>query len=407
MTAHFLKGAGDSPDADFLPPVAVPEFPATALADGDLILPAAFPAVLDAGQIQEIRAALEACRFSELALSEIAQLGSQAEMALHGTLGRFLDRIEKNQHPRIFRLVEELREAVDQEALPELAERILHGRPGVMERLVGVFSRKALREAVDRGREEVRQLLASRSRTLCDRIAGMERELRQEQQRLETEIRALEELGKHYRQHFVAFAQTCVFLASLLARARLELQQEEAASPRDPMDLQALRDKVLALESRALAVEGAMSRLPADQLLIRQLQGAGLSTLQETSGTAAARFASIKMTLLTIHAALATQGVQRLAQQGAELDRNLQEVRSRLMRDVAGRAAFAPGENRLAQAQQLSAIVEETRALVALADQAREGNARKFQEARETFARARADIARLGLAVRPDRALSL
>ena len=53
------------------------------------------------------------------------------------------------------------------------------------------------------------------------------------------------------------------------------------------------------------------------------LENAGLSTLQETMTTAAGRFASIKMTLLTIHGALVTQGVQRLAEQGAALDANL------------------------------------------------------------------------------------
>jgi uncharacterized protein YPO0396 len=140
--------------------------------------------------------------------------------------------------------------------------------------------------------------------------------------------------------------------------------------------------------------------------VIRQLQNAGISTLQETTTTAASRFASIKMTLLTIHGALVTQGVQKLAQQGADLDANLLAVRSALMKDVVGKAASAPGENRLAQAQQLKAIVDDTRALVDVVEQARQKNQQMFEQARGMFAEARQEMMRLGQTIRPDTPLS-
>ena len=184
---------------------------------------------------------------------------------------------------------------------------------------------------------------------------------------------------------------------------------EQATDPNNPVqkaELDDLYDKFQALESRALALEGTLSRLPADQLVIRQLQNAGITTLQETSTTAASRFASIKMTLLTIHGALVTKGVQQLADQGAALDANLATVRATLMRDVVTRAANAPGDNRLAQAEQLRGIVSETTALVDIIEQARMGNVQKFGQARQMFAQARQEMLALGQQIRPDRQLS-
>eukprot|EP01034_Spumella_vulgaris_P041182 gene41182-50977_t len=69
--------------------------------------------------------------------------------------------------------------------------------------------------------------------------------------------------------------------------------------------------------------------------------------------------------------ALVTQSVQQLADQGAALDQNLAGVRSALMKDVVTKAANAPGDNRLAQAQQLQAIVADTAQLAGVKHGAR------------------------------------
>ena len=108
------------------------------------------------------------------------------------------------------------------------------------------------------------------------------------------------------------------------------------------------------------------------------------------------------MTLLTLHGALVTQSVQQLADQGAALDQNLAGVRSALMKDVVTKAANAPGDNRLAQAQQLQAIVADTAQLVGVVEQARADNQQKFAQAREMFAQARQDMLAVGQQLRPD-----
>ena len=371
-----------------------------------LVLPAHFPLALSAEQQSRVLAELDGVSLAALSLSDIPKLGSEVEQQLHRVLGQFMERIEKAEQPRIFKLVEQLGQAIEQEKLGELADRILNAQPTLMERVMGLFNRQALSRAMSRAYEEVRMLASGKSKKLSDLIARMEQDLQREQTRLQGEIQNLEALKLQYQSQFESFALAVALLSTLLARARAELTAMQARPGHDAMTLAQSQDKLQALESRCLAIEGLLTRLPSDQLVIRQLQNAGITTLQETTTTAAARFASIKMTLLTIHGALVTQGVQRLAQQGAHLDDNLLAVRSKLMREVTQTAAQAPGENRLAQARQLQAIVADSQALVALVEQSRERNAQSFEQARTLFAQARQDMIQVGMVVRPDQALA-
>ena len=389
-----------APTSLFTPPPAA-VLPEAAPASGELALPADFPLRLTPEQVQQVKAELVGRSLAGTSLLDIAKLGSEAEVALHRTLGGFLDKIEKGEQPKIFTLVSRLGEAVDEQRLPALAEEILNARPTFMERVAGMFSKKALAKAMQRAFEEIRLRAAGKTKTLNDVLKAMETELADEQRRLEGELRTQEQLKESYREHFRQFGVVVAFMLAWLAQSREEVARV-AAQGADATELRALNEKLQALESRTLALEGTLTRLPADQLTVRMLENAGIATLQETMTTASSRFASIKMTLLTIHGTLVTQGVQRLAEQGAALDANLLAVRSALMKDVVGKAANAPGDNRLAQAEGLKKIVAETRELVAIVDRAAEENKKKFQAAREIGAQARRELAEIGAAIRPD-----
>jgi hypothetical protein len=393
-----------APTSLFTPPPAA-VLPEAAPASGELALPADFPLRLTPEQVQQVRAELTGRSLAGTSLLDIAKLGSEAEVALHRTLGGFLDRIEKGEQPRIFTLVSRLGEAVDEQRLPALAEEILNAKPTFMERVAGMFSKKALAKAMQRAFEEIRLRAAGKTKTLNDVLKAMETELADEQRRLEGELRTQEQLKESYREHFRQFGVVVAFMLAWLAQSRDEVARM-AAQGADATELRALNEKLQVLESRTLALEGTLTRLPADQLTVRMLENAGIATLQETMTTASSRFASIKMTLLTIHGTLVTQGVQRLAEQGAALDANLLAVRSALMKDVVGKAANAPGDNRLAQAEGLKKIVADTRELVAIVDRAAEENKKKFQAAHEITAQARRELAELGAAIRPDLPLS-
>ena len=372
-------------------------------------LPAHFPVTLREDQMQLAQQNLAQVDFLTLPTREIVTLGGDVETALHRTLDGFLSRIEQGNNPQIFKLIANLKEAVDKEDLPALAQRILNPEPTLLSRIGSLFNKAAAAKALAEVWEETRRIALGKTKTLVDVVQKMDSELRQEQHKLDTEIRALEQLKESYRDRYSDFVVVVAFLSLLLARAREQVAQaEQSAQPGNPQDtahVTELKDKLQALESRALALEGTLSRLPADQLVIRQLQNAAIATLQETTTTASSRFASIKMTLLTLHGALVTQSVQQLADQGAALDQNLAGVRSALMKDVVTKAANAPGDNRLAQAQQLQAIVADTAQLVGVVEQARADNQQKFAQAREMFAQARQDMLAVGQQLRPDQAL--
>ena len=383
------------------PNALVATSPASLATNPQLSLPQNFPLALSPQQQDSLLARVDAFKFAEISQHDIAALGVEPELALNRTLDGFLSRIDKATSPQLFTLVASLNQHVQDENLPELANRILNARPSLLARILGIFNPKSLRQAANRAYEEAARIASGRSKALSDLIGTMETRLRVEMTRLNEELRHLDTVKAEYRKSFVAFAEDAVFLNSVLAKARIEVAAMEPELAGDPQRGHDVRDKLQSLESRALAVEATLTKLPADQLVIRQLQNAGVATLQELATTMASRFASIKMTLLTIHGARMVQDLQRLGQQGADLDRNLNHVRSQLMKDVVDTAATAPGNNRLAQAQQLQSVVADTQNLVALVDASRDTNQRKFDEARALMAQARQDMLSLGRQMNP------
>ena len=101
------------------------------------------------------------------------------------------------------------------------------------------------------------------------------------------------------------------------------------------------------------------------------------------------------MTLLSIHGAFAVRSVQQIAGRQAKLDRQLTELRGRALKDVAVTAAIAPGDNRVAQAQQIETIIATTKEIHGLVEVARKTTDEKFEIARRKFADARRELATL------------
>ena len=85
-----------------------------------------------------------------------------------------------------------------------------------------------------------------------------------------------------------------------------------------------------------------------------------------------------------------------LASAGAALDANLLGVRSTLLKETVQVAANAPGDNRIAQAEQLKSVVADTAALMAVVEQARGNNQQKFAQARQLFTEASRELISLG-----------
>lgn len=354
--------------------------------------------VLRPEQEPKARQALQTIDFESMPSGEVIRIGLDAEQALQRTLDGFLARLDKKSATQVFALFDRLEKGVDDAKLPEILDRIENGeKPGLLGSLFGKLRGKDVQDMASELMEEIGDMVAGRTRTLADELGKLETELSAEMQRLFSELQQLDILKKSYAEHFGDFTVAAAVSRALLENAKTEVAAAEATSnPADVVEqgrLSELRDKLRLLESRALALEGTYTRLPADQMVIQQIEQAGIATLQETATTVASRFASIKMTLLSIHGAFAVKSVQQMAGRQEKLDRQLTEIRGRALKDVAVTAATAPGDNRLAQAQQIEQIIATTKEIHGLVATARKSTEEKFDQARQKLAAARQDLA--------------
>ncbi len=346
--------------------------------------------------------ALAALDFAAMPPGDIIKIGLDAETGLHKTLDGFLARLDKKTASAVFALFGRLEQGVDDAKLPEILDLVQNGeKPGILKSLWAKITGKDPEKLIQDILDQVGEIVSSRTKTLADEMGELEGALRDEMQKLFAELQSLETLKQSYGAHFADFTLDAAVARAFLEKAKSYVEAEAVRARQNPGDVvaqarvQELRDKLRLLESRALALEGTYTRLPADQMVIQQIEQAGITTLQETATTVAARFASIKMTLLSIHGAFAVKGVQQLAARQARLDKQLTDIRGRALKDVAVSAAQAPGENRLAQAEQIAQVIATTKEIHGLVEAAKKKTEEQFAVAREKFAAARAEFANL------------
>ena len=356
--------------------------------------------VLQPQQVPQAEQILAALDFAAIPSGDIIKIGLGAEQSLQKTLDGFLARLDKKTASKVFALFGRLEKGVDDAKLPEILEKIQKGEdPGFFSGLFAKVTGRKPEEAFSEFMQEVGELISSRTRTLADEMGRLEGELSKEMKTLFGELQALESLKQSYGMHFASFTVDAAVARAFLEKARQYVsQQTTAANPADvsaQARLRELTDKLRLLESRALALEGTYTRLPADQMVIQQIEAAGIATLQETATTVSSRFASIKMTLLALHGAFAVKSVQQIAQRQARLDQQLTQLRGQATKDVAVAAAKAPGDNRVAQAQQIATIITQTREIHDLVETAKQETEAKFETARQMFEQSRADLVAL------------
>lgn len=356
--------------------------------------------VLKPEQLPEAARALAALDFAAMPSGDVIKIGLDAETSLQRTLDGFLARLDRNTAAKVFDLFGRLEKGVDDAKLPEILERVQKGaKPGLLDAILGRLRGKGRDQLQQELLAEIGDLVAGRTRTLADEMDRLETQLDSEMQKLFAELQSLETLKQSYTTHFGEFTLAAGVARALVEKSRSYVDAEQASlNPADvsaQARLQELHAKLRLLESRALALEATYTRLPADQLVIQQIEQAGVSTLQETATTVASRFASIKMTLLSINGAFAVKSVQQVASRQAQLDRQLTELRGAALKDVAVAAAQAPGDNRLAQAQQIEQVIATTKEIHGLVEIARQSTDEKFEQARQKFAAARQELASL------------
>ncbi|HET8687429.1 MAG TPA: hypothetical protein VFM18_12315, partial [Methanosarcina sp.] len=322
-------------------------------------------------------------------------------------LDGFLALIDPKEQPIIYNLVTNLTKTIEEENFDDLVSKIMDPKVTLLARIKALFTKQGLEGAKNAAMQQIRELTNQKTNKIVNVLNNMEKDLQKEMDRLSKEIQKQEKLKDSYTQLFDNFALTVLYLHGCLEKSKEQFKQLQQTEPANSTRLENFRDKLQAFESRTLAVEGTLSRLPAEQIVIRQLQNSGITTIQETTNTANSRFSSIKLTLLNINSALVEQSVQKLGMAGANLDNNLLQVRSKLMKQVIQESSTAPGRNRLMQAEQLAKVVKDSKELLEIVENARQTNQQNFQQASKIFADSRNELLQLGNVVNPTASLNI
>jgi hypothetical protein len=388
-------------------PSALSAFTAGSGTDGQLTVAVADKkhfgsVVLTNTQHVEVASRLSQLEFDTIPSRDIVSLGFAEYQGLQQTLDGFLSGLSMHNAEQVFQIFQQLSDGVDAAKLKDIAENI--GKIDKPAWYVSLFrilkSKKKIEASAQSAYQTIVDRLQGKTKTLCDVIRGLENELGGKITTLFTELQRLEQVkesyGTHRKKFTVAVAVAEAFLEQSKQHvAKIKGELKGSTDPNDTIRMSELDTKLQLLESRTIALLGSFTSLPADQLIIQQIEHAGIATIQETMTTASGRFASIKMTLLKLHGAIEVKGLQRINAAHAQLDQHLHEVSALITQDVVTAAALAPGENRLAQAKQILEIVTETRTLLDIADKARQVNSQKFDEARQIISTAREGLTEL------------
>lgn len=355
---------------------------------------------LNATQQQEANRLASEIDIHELSAADIIQIGYDAEQSLQNTLDGFLARLDSGSAAQVFQLFSKLEKGVKDAELPEMLRKIQNSQPGLMARIWGFIRGKSPKQVAQETYGQIKDVLSGKTQTLVHQVKQIETDLFESIQKLNVELDTMNELKLSYHDHLDRFAIVAASAEHALEEARNQLRQMNSENrdltqdnPMVAAKLQEMTQKAQLLESRTLSLVGTYMRLPADHMIIQQIEQAGVATLQETTITASSRFSSIKTTLLALNGAFNVKAVQLIADRQAKMDQQLQKVRSQITSEIVTKAISNPGDNRLEQAAQIEKIIADAVEIKSLINKARSINQEKFNTARARFEAARKQLA--------------
>jgi BMFP domain-containing protein YqiC len=363
-------------------------------------LPSNFPVKLNQGQMILVEERLKKIDFRIMSSMDVAMLGSEVDKKFHTTLDGFLAKIDEVDNTNLFRLLRKLSDGVERENLEAFADQILNDEPDMLDKLLSLGSKKALSKSVDNTKERLKKLMSDKTKTLMDLVEDMSNDVDIEQGKLQTLLENMVNLKDAYRDRFNDFIIVVTFVWMFFEQSKIKTGEfERTLGANDLIGSQVLgemKSKLRTLESRALALEKALTRIAADQLLIAQLEEAGIETFLDVVTTIPGRIGEVKSTLLALHAALITRGVQGISEQSKQFGHKLNRVRAKVTEEVVTTAANAAGDNRLAEARSLRDIAAEIRKLAGIKNTAIENNLEKLKETRTILREVQQELVELG-----------
>jgi len=319
---------------------------------------AKFPVALTDPQRQIVAQKVLELDFNTMSQIEISQVESKVASELAAINDTFLAGIDTVKDPRLEALYDKMGRDVEKAELGKIADRIIDGQLTLAEKLRSKLSKKAAIEVAKEAREGLRQMLAKNAGTLQPEIAKNKKELNLKMEELRNKMQKLEELNNaHYNklgEFTVAAAVTRAFAEigrAIADQAQSELDQTVNPGPEQMQQVETLKNKWRTAETRAVTKENALTRLPADCLLINQIIQAGITSYIDTLNMSEDEFNEITMTLIQLFGALQVKDAQDMQDTRRRLGENLASVRGKLVGAVTEKAASAAGDALIEQAQ--------------------------------------------------------
>ena len=335
----------------------------------------------------DIAKALDSFDLLTIAPEYIGLIGKEQELAFGAVLDSFLDKIDEISTSKVGTIVEQLAKAVDKEDLSSLADRIIKNEPpsSIVDSVKKLFGKLNPKEIKEQFIQETKTILGQKTGNLKATLGTLEKTLTDELQKLSTNVVFMSEVQTKYGEHFIKYLETVVFAKALVMKSEQQAQEIlPALVPTDIIDAQRIelvRGNLEKLQSRALALEGTLVNLPADNMVISQLRDACITTRQELLTTIPSKFNRIKMTIIKLNGALILKGVQDINEQSDKIDKALEKINSAVTKDVVTTASNMSGTNRLEQANHILEVVKDTKELMTIARNGQENNQRNFAEA--------------------------
>lgn len=353
-----------------------------------------FPVSLSSQQTIEAVNQAKQLNFLEIPSMDIGYIGSEEEKAFGKTLDSFLDRSSQNGKPQLFKLIAALSQEIEDQDLGGLANRIIDAKPTLGDKFLGMFSKKALAKGMDKAWEITRQLAEGKTKSVRSILDKMALNFSAEQVKLYNELKLMNAASIAYDQQYERFLILTAAISMFHEGAKLQVAQLEAETDlNNPIQagyLSQQQEKLKLVDSRLLNLTGTLTGLPADKMILQSNMDSGIKTLQETIITVTGTFNKIKTNMIALNGALTVRDMQQMGQDQANLNKNLDAVRSTISHQVAVTATTMIGDNRLNQAMAVLKSVEDVANIKAAVLVAEKENEAKVQKSREIYEQSRA-----------------
>lgn len=334
-----------------------------------------------------------------MAPNDIALYGAERQVAFSKSLDVLLAQITKGSSPVLFQMFKDLQRAGEKTDVAKLEADIRASLNTTwFQKLLDTLHLDNVADRIARVNKKIGDSLVSKTTSLLDVMKKMEDGVNGEIQKLITDAMKLDTLAKEFitnGEDFAVSVEAGRQLKEVATRKLLQMQNETNGDMMKVQQAKNFEQKVQLFESRLLILETAYVKSFGNLDAVRLAKGASVTTIAETANSVLSEFTDIKTSLVNLSVAYQIQSVQALNAARRELRAALEKHSTAVLGSVATTAAKVQGDNRLEDAQLLSALVTNLTQIGNNVEQEHKLNQQKFTDARGKLADAQKALAEI------------